>query len=669
LISRRREPTAAPRWIGCIAGAIVTAASLLFVAVPASASSTLTLAATDAVVGQPVHATAELSESPGASGEISFEVFGPDDPTCSGPALDPAPAPASVSGEGEYLSGEITPPEAGTYYWSAHYSGDEENAPADSICSATSIVGKASPTLSGAASSAVVGTAIHDSVTFSGGFFPGGEVTFKVFAPSDSGCLTPLATSTTPISGGEAVSADYVPQQAGEFRWTAEYPGDANNEAASLGCGAANQTSAVSKASPTLSGAASSAVVVGSKITDTATLSGGFAVGGTLVFRAYGPGDPTCANAPSYEASVAVSGPGSYSPPGFSPPTGVYQWTVEYGGDARNEAIGLGCGSANQSSAVGTVPVTLAAGATSGTVGNPIVATASLQEGATPTGQITFKAFPPGDANCTGAPAFSSTVGVAGNGSYKSAAFVPSQVGSYRWTAAYSGDPNHAPAAESCGKATSEISPAVPTIAGAIGPGFTVGSPFRVAATLQGGYAPRGKITFRIYGPPAGDCAKPLAVDTVTVSGNGTVLSDPFVPQQPGTYRFVAAYSGDSANLGAAEACGSPSQIAVAQKRTPKVKPRARLSGRLISIRARLSNAVSPSGAVTFQLYRPGDKRCRHKPAFGGRIAVRANGSYLLAKYLAAKSGTYRLSVGYSGDRRNRRQRGSCSRAQPLHVS
>jgi hypothetical protein len=755
-------------------GASLVTALLLLCAATASASSTLTLTATDAVVGQPVQATAELSESPAATGEISFEVFGPGDSTCSGPALDPAPTSASVSGEGEYLSGEITPPEAGTYYWSAHYSGDEGNSPADSTCSATSIIGKASPGLTGNATSAVVGNPIHDSVTVSGGFSPSGEVTFKVYGPTDSGCLTPLATTSAPISGGQAASADFVPQQAGEFRWSAEYPGDANNEAVSLGCEASNQTSTVSKASPALSGTASpavvgnpihdavtvsggfspggevtfkvfaptdsgcltplatstapisggqaasadfapqqaglyrwsaeypgdtnnesvglgceasnqtstvskaspalsgtasSVVVVGSPITDTATLSGGFAVVGELVFRAYGPGDPTCANAPSYEASVPVGGPGSYSPPGFSPPTGVYQWTVVYGGDGNNEAVGLGCGTANQSSAVGTVSVTLAASATSGTVGNAVVATATLQEGATPTGQITFKAFPPGDASCSGTPAFSSTVGVSGNGSYSSAAFTPSQVGSYRWTAAYSGDPNHAPATEGCGRAMSDVSAAKPTIVGEIGQGFTVGSPFRVAATLQGGFAPRGKVTFRIYGPPAGDCAKPLAVDTVTVSGNGTVQSDPFVPQQPGHYRFVVGYSGDSANLGAAETCGSPNQMVVAQKRTPKVKPRARLSGRLISIRARLSGAVSPSGSVTFQLYRPGDKRCQRKPAFGGRIAVRANGSYLLAKYLATKSGTYRLSVGYSGDQRNRRQKGNCSGAQTLRVS
>jgi hypothetical protein len=859
---------------------LVAALVLLFAAASPAAASTLVATATDAAIGQSVHANVQLSESPEAAGEISFAVFGPGDSDCSGPALDPAPTPASVSGEGEYSSGDITPPEAGNYFWNAHYTGDGANPEADSTCSAVSviakaspgltgnatsatvgnaihdevtlsggfspggevtfrvyapgdtgcltplatgsapisgghatsadfvpqqagefrwtaeypgdgnneaaslgcgaanqasIVGKASPTLSGVASSVVtvgspisdtatlsggfaaggqllfraygpgdgscasapayeegvtvngdgpyspagfspgpglyrwtleyagdgnneaaslgcgadnqastvakaspgltgnatsatVGNAIHDEVTLSGGFSPGGEVTFRVYAPGDTGCLTPLATGSAPISGGHATSADFVPQQAGEFRWTAEYPGDGNNEAASLGCGAANQASIVGKASPTLSGVASSVVTVGSPISDTATLSGGFAAGGQLLFRAYGPGDGSCASAPAYEEGVTVNGDGPYSPAGFSPGPGLYRWTLEYAGDGNNEAASLGCGAVNQASAVGTVAVILAAGATSATVGNPVTATASLREGAIPAGQITFRAYPPGDANCTGAPAFTSTVDVAGNGSYDSAAFVPPRVGSYRWTVAYTGDPNHAPAADDCGQATSGISPAGPTIAAEVGQQFTVGTPFRVAATLRGGYAPGGKVTFRIYGPPTADCAKPMAVDTVNVTGNGTILSDPFVAQRPGSYRFVAAYSGDSENLAATEACGAASQLAVAQKRTPKVKPRARLSGRLISIRAHLSGAMSPSGAVTFRLYRPGDKRCQGKPAFSGGIAVRSNGSYLLAKYLATRSGTYRLSVGYSGDQRNRRDKGNCGAAQLLHV-
>ncbi len=311
----------------------------------------------------------------------------------------------------------------------------------------------------------------------------------------------------------------------------------------------------------------------------------------------------------------------------------------------------------------------LTAGATSGTVGEPVTATASIQEGAIPAGQITFTAFSPAVANCSGAPVFSSTVSVSGNGSYHSAAFVPTRVGTFRWTVSYSGDPNHSPTTAGCGKATSSISQARPSITSAVPQGLTVGTSFQVTATLQGGYAPAGRISFQIYGPDPADCAKPLAVDTVAVAGNGTVLSDPFVARRPGHYSFVASYSGDVANQGATEPCDPTGQGAQVDRRTPKVKPRARLlEGNLISIRAHLSGAVSPSGVINFRIYRPGDKRCKGRPAFSGGVTARSNGSYLLGQYLATKSGIYRLSVGYSGDQRNRPYKGNCRGAQPIQI-
>jgi hypothetical protein len=961
---------------------------LLTVAAPADPQR-LTVAATDAVVGDAIHATAELSESPEASGEISFEVFGPGDEFCSGPALAPAPSSASVTGEGQYESGEITPPTAGAYYWSAHYSGDSENAPADSACSAISSVGKASPGMTGSASGAAVGAAIHDEATLTGGFLPTGEVTFSLYGPGDSGCSAPLETASVPLQAGQATSADFIAQQAGEFRWTAEYEGDANNEAVSLGCGAPNQASSVEKVAPVLVGTASSAAKAGLSIGDSVTLSGGFGASGQLVFRAYGPGDASCTTLPAYEATVPVSGNDTYAPAGFAPGAGLYRWTVGYGGDgnneavslgcgapnqastvgkasptlagtassvkvgqtitdsvtlgagftaggqlhfsaygpgdsscadptayeatvpvagngayappgfapgaglyrwtvsytgdanneavslgcgapnqastvgkasptlvgtattpvkvgqtitdsvtlaerfgtggqlvfraygpgdsscsgavkyeasvplggngtyapagfapgaglyrwtvgyggdgnneavslgcgapnqastvdkasptlvgtassvakagltitdsvalaerfgtggqlvfraygpndsscsgavkyeasvplggngtyapagfapgaglylwtvgyagdANNEAVSLGCGAANQRSAVEQIPVTLAVDAGGGTIGDPVSATATIGDGAIPTGQITFKAFPPGDPTCAGAAAFSSTVNVSGNGQYRSQAFAPSRVGPFRWTVEYSGDVNHIAATAGCGKAASTVTQAAPSIAGAVVQRVTVGTSFQDTATLRGGYSPGGTITFQIYGPVASGCTKPAFVDTVAIAGNGTFSSDPFVAPRPGRYSFVATYSGNSANRGATEPCDSASQVVVVQKRAPKVKPRARLiEGRRISIRANLSGGVSPSGTITFRLYGPGDRRCRHKPAFSGGTTVKSNGNFSLAQYLAPKAGIYRLSVGYSGDQRNRRYKGSCSDAQPIHI-
>lgn len=96
------------------------------------------------------------------------------------------------------------------------------------------------------------------------------------------------------------------------------------------------------------------------------------------------------------------------------------------------------------------------------------------------------------------------------------------------------------------------------------------------------------------------------------------------------------------------------------------MKPRARLKGRQISISAQLSGGASPASVPNFRLYRPGDRRCKRRPAFSGGVTVKSNGSFLLAQYLATRPGTYRL--GYSGDQRNRGFKGSCGSAQPIHI-
>ena len=868
---------------GCrrLASGCIVALGLLLASTASAASPNLDLDATDATVGQAIHADARLSESPNADGEISFEIFGPDDPGCAGPALTPAPAATTVDGEGEYSSGNFTAPAAGVYSWSAHYSGDLENTSADATCAALSNVAKAAPGIEAAATpAAIVGGAIADVATLSGGFAPGGQLLFRAYGPGDASCATapayeatvavnggssysppgfspgpglyrwtaeyggdsnneavgtacgaldqasavtkatpgiggvataaavvgsPIADSAT-LSGGFAAGGQIVfraysdascatapayeaavavngggsysppgfspgpglyrwtaeyggdsnneavgtscgaagqssavakaaPSLAGTataavivgspiadvanlsggftpggtlvfrayadascatipayeatvavngagpyspagfspgpglYRWTVEYGGDPDNEAASTACGAAGQSSTVGKATPTIVGIASSVVIVGSPIADSATLGGGFAPGGTLVFRAYGPGDPSCATAPAYEAAVGVNGAGSYSPTGFSPGPGLYRWTVEYQGDPNNEAASSACGADNQASAVGVVSPSLTAGAGGATVGDPVTATASLQEGAIPGGEIAFRAFAPGDASCSGAVAFSSTVAVAGNGSYRSVQFVPSRVGSFRWIVSYSGDANHAPAATACGAVRSVVSQARPAIAGTVSPVLTVGTPFRDTATLTGAHAPTGTVTFRIYGPVASGCAKPAFVNTVAANGSGAIQSDPFVAKRPGRYSFVASYSGDAANQGATEACDAAGQTALVQKRVPRVKPRARLKGsRTILIRANLANGASPAGVINFRLYGPGGGRCKGKPAFSGGISVRSNGTYSLAKFLATRQGTYRLLVGYSGDPRNKRAKGACDGAQVIRV-
>ncbi len=90
-------------------------------------------------------------------------------------------------------------------------------------------------------------------------------------------------------------------------------------------------------------------------------------------------------------------------------------------------------------------------------------------------------------------------------------------------------------------------------------PDIALGGQVFDTATLSGGAAPTGEISFRLFGPDDPACARtPAFVDTVAVSGSGDYRSGAFSPTLAGTYRWVASYSGDAANPSAASACNGP---------------------------------------------------------------------------------------------------------------
>jgi len=72
----------------------------------------------------------------------------------------------------------------------------------------------------------------------SGGFNPGGSVVFDLYDPGDTTCATPIATSTSNLSGGSASSGSVTIGAAGTYNWVATYGGDANNNTVTSGCGA-----------------------------------------------------------------------------------------------------------------------------------------------------------------------------------------------------------------------------------------------------------------------------------------------------------------------------------------------------------------------------------------------------------------------------------------------
>ena len=198
--------------------------------------------------------SASLSGGAGASGTLTFTVFGPQSsaPTSctSGGATI---GTASVSGEGSYRpSAGFTTLTAGDYWWYASYDGDANNSAAGSTCGAAmaeTIVGTASPSLSasalgsGVAGSPIAGSSV--SATLSGGSAASGTLTFTVFGPQSSAptsCTsggTTIGTASVSGDGSYHPSAGYTPTTAGDYWWYASYDGDPNNNAAGSTCGAA----------------------------------------------------------------------------------------------------------------------------------------------------------------------------------------------------------------------------------------------------------------------------------------------------------------------------------------------------------------------------------------------------------------------------------------------
>src|SRR5262249_25616690 len=161
--------------------------------------TSLTTTATSSVtLGSTIHDVAHLSGATGsATGSITFDVFAPGDTNCQTPIS--VPPAKTVNGNGDYTSGDYTPTTVGTYRWIAHYSGDLNNSPSDTACNdanETSVVNKATPTLTTTASGPViVGANIHDVAHLGGGFGTlSASVTFPVFAPGDTTSQTPTSS-------------------------------------------------------------------------------------------------------------------------------------------------------------------------------------------------------------------------------------------------------------------------------------------------------------------------------------------------------------------------------------------------------------------------------------------------------------------------------------------
>jgi hypothetical protein len=142
-------------------------------------------------------------------------------------------------------------------------------------------------------------------------------------------------------SGG---ASPFTTNAVGTWHWVATYNGDANNGSATSAC--SDEAVTVTKDGTTISTTPSAGGVVGTKISDIATVSGGTAATGTVTFNLYGPTDLSCTGTPIFTSAAALGTNGTASSGVFTATTatGTYNWIAIYSGDSNNSGASGKCG-------------------------------------------------------------------------------------------------------------------------------------------------------------------------------------------------------------------------------------------------------------------------------------------------------------------------------------
>jgi uncharacterized repeat protein (TIGR01451 family) len=196
--------------------------------------------------------------------------------------------------------------------------------------------------------------------------------------------------------------------------------------------------------------------------------------------------------------------------------------------------------------------------------------TATLSGGtAGATGTITFKLFSDEDCKTQVGSDVTRTVAGADNKNYTSPQIVVSAAGTYHWVATYSGDANNAGTTTDCGALNENpvVNPREVKLTTNAGGPFLLGADGTLApsdtATLSGGTSNAGgTITFRLFSDS--ECFNQVGSDvTVPVDGadDQDYPSPSITVNAPGTYYWVAIYSGDLPNNPASSStCGDAAE-------------------------------------------------------------------------------------------------------------
>jgi len=195
-------------------------------------------------IGTILNDTATVTGGTNPTGTVTFNLWGPDDVDCDGTAV--YTQTVDLTAGSATTSPGYTTLAAGTYAWTASYSGDSNNNTASSGCTEEEVViGK--NTLSASTAQDLIP---NDTLSLTGATTDaGGTVDFYHFAPNVTCSLANIANAAyteedVALTGDDDASTSntgsgtgmYLATAEGTYTWLAIYSGDLNNNGATSDC-------------------------------------------------------------------------------------------------------------------------------------------------------------------------------------------------------------------------------------------------------------------------------------------------------------------------------------------------------------------------------------------------------------------------------------------------
>ncbi len=553
-------------------------------ALETSAWSTPGLVGTWASFGARVSDTATVTGGDEPTGSVIFSLYS--NASCTG-------SPVYVSGSvklngGHATSASYVVDQAGTWEWTASYSGDAYNSPSTSTCGNEPFsVGRAAPSITTVTSNGTtdvpVGTQIDDTANVSNSTngtanSASGDVYFHLYqggsgpVPECNGgsVFNDVESLTVGQPFSTATSADYQVTSLGHYDWTVQYEGDGNDTNGSSKCG--SESVDVVMAAPTIITINNSHAVVGSSITDEAEITGGYQADSQakVTFGLYqNDVNGYCSGLVGQTSVGWVNSNGdAFSAPIKVTQTGEYFWMDTYSGNGLNQSVTSSCKAepvwvTSRCIEVRTVQQAMVVTSADTSVRDTAILSDFYPNPTDPTGYnggVEFELFGPAAANAPaqcqwgsgGDMVFQSNwepvydIG----GQYEAtvsatvgAALVP---GDYYWEAQYT-DPGQtfdSPASAGCGELT-VVTQSTPTLVTTPSSGGAIGTTLTDSATVTSAVEASGDpatdtLTFQLVSScPSVSGAAPAA--NTVVSNFGAITATASFDSATGTYTYSAS--------------------------------------------------------------------------------------------------------------------------------